>query len=69
MHPYFIKRMQFEEITSIEIIDIRPVEVHFVVSTNRFPPKIAYTRYYKSKPSPEIQAVLQDLKEELKSIA
>ena len=67
--PYFIKRIKFEDIISIQIIPYSEVAFEFVVTTKKFTKKIPYARYLKRKPNVKIKNKLNDLKQDLMNIS
>ena len=62
--PYFIKKIKFEDIISIQIIPYSEVAFEFVVTK-----KIPYARYLKRKPNVKIKNKLNDLKQDLMNIS
>ena len=67
--PYFIKRIKFEDIISIQIIPYSEVAFEFVVTTKKFTKKMPYARYLKRKPNEKIKNKLNDLKQDLMNIS
>jgi len=67
--PYFIKKIKFEDIISIQIIPYSEVAFEFVVTTKKFTKKIPYARYLKRKPNVKIKNKLNDLKQDLMNIS
>lgn len=67
--PYFIKRIKFEDIISIQIIPYSEVAFEFVVTTKKFTKKIPYARYLKRKPNVKIKNKINDLKQNLMNIS
>lgn len=67
-HPYFLKRIKFDDVISIEIKDYNEVAFDFVIETNTKIKKLAYARYYKKKPSLKITKKLNELKSDLRKI-
>ena len=67
--PYFIKRIKFEDIISIQIIPYSEVAFEFVVTTKKFTKKIPYARYLKRKPNVKIKNKLNDKKQDLMNIS
>ena len=65
---YFIKRIKFEDIISIQIIPYSEVAFDFVVTTKKFTKKMAYARYLKRKPNEKIKNKLNELKQDLLNI-
>lgn len=66
--PYFIKRIKFEDIISIQIIPYSEVAFEFVVTTKKFTKKMPYARYLKRKPNEKIKSILNELKQDLLNI-
>ena len=66
---YFIKKIKFEDIISIQIIPYSEVAFEFVVTTKKFTKKIPYARYLKRKPNVKIKNKLNDLKQDLMNIS
>ena len=64
----FIKKISFDDIVSIEILEQTEVELVFTITMNNFFKRIAYTRYYKSRPTIKIKRIINDLKNDLLSI-
>ena len=67
--PYFIKKIKFEDIISIQIIPYSEVAFEFVVTTKKFTKKMPYARYLKRKPNVKIKNKLNDLKQDLMNIS
>lgn len=66
---YFIRKIKFEDIKSIEIIEYNKVAFEFIVNTNEFSQKIVYSRYLHKRPNKKIISKLNDLKFELMKIS
>lgn len=69
IHPFYLKRMKFEEVLSIQIVDYNEVAFDFVINTKNRSKKLAYSRYYKSKPNDEIKLIISELKNDLVNIS
>ncbi len=68
--PYFIKRIKFEDIISIEIIDYNEVAFEFNIVTKNFSKKMPYARYIRRKrPNEKIKSKLNELKQDLMNIS
>ena len=65
----FKKTIKFEDIISIEILDYNDVAFEFIVKTEKFTKKIAYTRYLHKNPNEEITTELNELKQDLMNIS
>lgn len=68
IHPFYLKKLKFEKVLSIQIVDYNEVDFDFVINTNNRSKKLAYTRYYKSKPNNEIKLKISELKNDLINI-
>ena len=68
IHPHLIRKIKFEDIISIEIIDYSEVAFEFNVITKKDTKKIPYARYIKSKPDEKIKTKLNELKNDLLKI-
>ncbi len=68
-HHFFIKRWKFEDILSIEIIDLNKVVFSVIVTTSRSSTRMAYARYLHYRPSEEITAILNELKQDFMNIS
>ena len=67
-NDYFRRTIKFEEIRSIEINDLDGVTFGCKVTTDKKIRRFGYTRYYRKKPTPEILAKVEEVKEALRSI-
>ena len=68
VHPYFLKRLKFDEITAIEIKDYNEVAFDFTIEIGEKTKKLAYARYYKKKPNDKITNKLNELKSDFRKI-
>lgn len=68
-HPYFIKRIKFEDVVSIQIIDYNKVAFDFVITTKSQTKKMAYARYYRKKPTEKRISKINELKQDLMNIS
>lgn len=66
--PYFIKRISFKEIISVEIIEYTDTAFEFIIVTKTFTKKIPYARYLKKRPNEKIKCILNELKQDLLNI-
>ena len=64
-----MRRIHFEDIVSIEIIEYNEVAFEFVINTEKYSKKIPYARYLKKKPNEKIKNKLNDLKQDLMNIS
>lgn len=65
-----IRKIKFEDIVSIEIIDLNEFAFRFVLNTKTFSKKIVYARYISNKKlTPEITAKLSEIKQDLANIS
>ena len=69
VHPYFLKRLKFEDVVSIEIRDYNEVAFDFIIKTKTVTKKMAYARFYRRRPSLKITRMLNDLKDDLRYIS
>ena len=67
--PYFIKKIKFEDVLSIQIIDYNEVAFEFVITTESFTKKMPYARYLKRRPNEKITFRLNELKKDLMDIS
>ncbi len=68
-HPYFIKRINFEDVLSIQIIDYNEVAFDFVLTTKNKTKKMAYARYYRKKATEKRISKINELKQDLMNIS
>lgn len=68
-HPYLIKKMRFEEILNIQIIDYNQVSFDFIIVTNNGTKKLSYSKYYKKRATEKIITKVNDLKTDLINIS
>lgn len=68
-HSHFWKRLKFEEITSILILDYNEVAFQFIIMTKSFSKNIPYARYLHKRPSKKITDNLNELKQDLMNIS
>lgn len=68
-YPYFLKRLKFDDVLSIQIKDYNEMSFDFVIVTKDKTKKLAYSRYYKSKPTKERLAIVNELKQDLMNIS
>lgn len=68
-HPYFIKRIKFEDVVSIQIIEYNKVAFDFVITTKSQTKKMAYARYYRKKPTEKRISKINELKQDLMNIS
>ena len=68
-HSHFWKRLKFEEITSILILDYNEVAFQFIIMTKFFSKNIPYARYLHKRPSKKITDNLNELKQDLMNIS
>ena len=68
-HPYFLKRLKFEDVLSIQIIEYNQVAFEFIVTTEKFSKKLPYARYLKKRPTKKILLKINELKQDLTNIS
>ena len=68
-HPCLIKKLKFEEILSIQIIDYNQVSFDFIIVTNNGTKKLSYSKYYKKKSTEKIITEVNELKTDLLNIS
>lgn len=68
-HPYFIKRIKFEDVVSIQIIEYNKVAFDFVITTKSQTKKMAYARYYRKKTTEKRISKINELKQDLMNIS
>lgn len=68
-HPYFIKRIKFEDVVFIQIIEYNKVAFDFVITTKSQTKKMAYARYYRKKPTEKRISKINELKQDLMNIS
>lgn len=69
IHPCFIRKIKFEDIISIEIIDYNEVAFEFNIITAKHSKKIPYARYLNKRPNEKIKMKLDELKSDLMKIS
>lgn len=68
-NDYYRRRIKFEDIKALEIVEHREkVTFGCKITTNTKIRRFGYTRYYRKKPTPEILAKVEEVKEALRSI-
>lgn len=68
-YPYFRKKFKFDDIVSIEIKDYNKTSFDFVITTKTKKTNWAYPRYYKSRPTEKIIAIVNEVKQDLYNIS
>lgn len=68
-HPYLIKKINFEEILSIQIIDYNKVSFDFIISTKKTSKKLSFSKYYKKKITEKRISIINELKQDLMNIS
>lgn len=68
-HPYLIKRINFDDVISIQILEFNQLSFDFIITTKNTTKKIAYSRYYKKKVTEKRVSKVNDLKHDLISIS
>lgn len=68
-HPCFLKRLKFEDVLSIQIIEYNQVAFEFIVTTEKFSKKLPYARYLKKRPTEKILLKINELKQDLTNIS
>ena len=68
-HPYFIRKINFEEILSIQIIDYNKVSFDFIISTKKTSKKLSFSKYYKKKNTEKRISIINELKQDLMNIS
>lgn len=63
-HPRLLKKIKFEDIISIQIIDYNEVAFEFVIRTTNFSKQIPYARYLRRSPNEKIRSKLNELKKD-----
>ncbi len=68
-NDYYRRRIKFEDIRALEIVEHgEKVTFGCKVTTDIKIRRFGYTRYYRKKPTPEILAKVEEVKEALRSI-
>ena len=69
-NDYFRRTIKFEDIRALEIVEHGEKATTFgcKVTTDKKIRRFGYTRYYRKKPTPEILAMVEEVKEALRSI-
>ena len=69
-NDYYRRRIKFEDIRALEIVEHGEKATTFgcKVTTDKKIRRFGYTRYYRKKPTPEILAKVEEVKEALRSI-
>lgn len=68
-NDYYRRRIKFEDIRALEIVEHREkVTFGCKITTNTKIRRFGYTRYYRKKPTPEILAKVEEVKDALRSI-
>ena len=68
-YPYFLKRLKFDDVLSIQIKDYNELVFSFIIVTKDKTKKLNYPRYYKKKPTEERLAIVNELKQDLMNIS
>lgn len=68
-HPNLLKRINFNDIVSIQIIEFDQLSFDFIITTKHITKKLAYSRYYKKKVTKERILKVNELKYDLISIS
>ena len=68
-HPYLLKRINFNDIVSIQIIEFDQLSFDFIITTKHITKKLAYSRYCKKKVTKERILKVNELKHDLISIS
>lgn len=68
-HPYLLKRINFSDIISIQIIEFDQLSFDFIITTEQITKKLAYARYYKKKVTDERISAISELKRALIDIS
>lgn len=68
-HPYLLKRINFDDVISIQILEFNQLSFDFIITTKNTTKKIAYSRYYKKKVTEERVSKVNDLKHDLINIS
>ena len=68
-HTYLLKRINFSDIISIQIIEFDQLSFDFIITTEQITKKLAYARYYKKKVTDERISVISELKRALIDIS
>jgi Na+/melibiose symporter-like transporter len=68
-HPYLIRKINFEEILSIQIIDYNKVSFDFIISTKKTSKKLSFSKYYKKKNTEKRISIINELKQDLMNIS
>ena len=69
IHPYFLKRLKFEDIVFIQIFDYNEVAFDFIITTKNSSKKLAYARYYKKRATAKRIEKVNELKNDLRNIS
>ena len=68
-HPYLLKRINFNDVVSIQIIEFDQLSFDFIITTKHITKKLAYSRYYNKKVTKERISKVNELKHDLISIS
>lgn len=68
-HPCFIRKIKFEDIISIEIIDYNEVAFEFNIITAKYSKKMPYARYLNKKSNEKTKIKLDELKNDFMKIS
>lgn len=68
-HPYFLKRLKFQDVLSIQIIDYHKTAFDFIITTRKGVKKLAYARYHKKRQTEKRVAKVTELKQDLLNIS
>ena len=68
-HPRLLKKIKFEDIISIQIIDYNEVAFEFVIRTTNISKQIPYARYLRRSPNEKIRSKLNELKKDFMNIS
>ncbi len=69
IHPCLLKRINFDDVISIQIIEFNQLSFDFIITTKNITKKIAYSRYYKKKVTKERVSIINELKHDLMNIS
>jgi len=69
IHPYLLKRINFSDIISIQIIEFDQLSFDFIITTEQITKKLAYARYYNKKVTDERISAISELKRALIDIS
>ena len=68
-HPNLIKRIDFKDVVSIQIIEFNQLSFDFIITTKHITRKMAYARYYNKKVTQERISIIKELKQALINIS